>query len=158
MNIIGENLKGVYSAGEFMARVNLMKSNVQASDSQLYKGKHVIVVGGSEAAMYAARCAKSIGADVTVVYRKTEKELSPIHDEVAYTMKKGIRFEFLAQPVRIYGDSEGWVNGIICQEMIMGGSDANGCRNPVPLYESEYDMTTDCVIIALGTSTNSLFQ
>lgn len=158
MNNKGETLKGIYTANEFLTCFNLMKSSEQNCDSSVYKGKHVVVVGGSDAAMYAARCAKRIGADVTVVYRKTEKELPARPDEVEYTMQEGIQFEFLTQPVKIYGDSEGWVNGLICQEMIMAGTQADGQKKPVPLYESEFDMKTDCVIMEFSTSSNSLFN
>ncbi len=158
MNIPGENLKGVYSANEFLTRINLMKAYVPGSDTPIQRGKRVAVVGGGNVAMDAARCAKRLGADVTVVYRRTEAELPARREEVEHAMEEGIVFKFLTNPLEILGDEQGWVRGAKCQEMELGEPDASGRRRPVPKEGSEFEIALDCVIMALGTSPNPLIK
>ena len=132
MNIPGENLKGVYSANEFLTRINLMKAYAPGSDTPIQRGKHVAVVGGGNVAMDAARCARRLGADVTVVYRRTEAELPARREEVEHAMEEGIVFKFLTNPLEILGNDQGWVRGAKCQEMELGEPDASGRRRPCP--------------------------
>ena len=157
MNIPGENLKGVYSANEFLTRINLMKAYQPDSDTPIQHGKKVAVVGGGNVAMDAARCAKRLGADVTVIYRRTEAELPARHEEVEHAMEEGIVFHFLTNPVSISGN-DGWVSSIRCQKMELGEPDTSGRRRPVPVEGSEEDLEMDCVIMALGTSPNPLIK
>ena len=158
MNIPGENLKGVYSANEFLTRINLMKAYTPGSDTPIQHGKHVAVVGGGNVAMDAARCARRLGADVTVVYRRTEAELPARREEVEHAMEEGIVFKFLTNPLEILGNEQGWVRGAKCQEMELGEPDASGRRRPVPKEGSEFELDLDCVIMALGTSPNPLIK
>lgn len=158
MNIPGENLKGVYSANEFLTRINLMKAYQTNSDTPIQRGKRVAVVGGGNVAMDAARCAKRLGADVTVIYRRTETELPARREEVEHAMEEGIRFQFLTNPLEILGDDQGWVRAARCQEMALGEPDASGRRRPVPKEGSEFTLDLDCVIMALGTSPNPLIK
>lgn len=158
MNIPGENLKGVYSANEFLTRINLMKAYQPDSSTPIQRGKHVAVVGGGNVAMDAARCAKRLGAGVTVVYRRTEEELPARREEVEHAMEEGIGFQFLTNPVAIHGDEQGWVDAIRCQKMALGEADASGRRRPVAVEGSEQDLPMDCVIMALGTSPNPLIK
>ena len=158
MNIPGENLKGVYSANEFLTRINLMKAYTSGSDTPIQHGKHVAVVGGGNVAMDAARCARRLGAEVTVVYRRTEAELPARREEVEHAMEEGIVFKFLTNPLEILGSEQGWVRGAKCQEMELGEPDASGRRRPVPKEGSEFEIDLDCVIMALGTSPNPLIK
>ncbi len=158
MNIPGENLKGVYSANEFLTRINLMKAYTPGSDTPIQHGKHVAVVGGGNVAMDAARCARRLGAEVTVVYRRTEAELPARREEVEHAMEEGIVFKFLTNPLEILGNEQGWVRGARCQEMELGEPDASGRRRPVPKEGSEFELDLDCVIMALGTSPNPLIK
>lgn len=158
MNIPGENLKGVYSANEFLTRVNLMKAYTPDSTTPIQKGKKVMVVGGGNVAMDAARCAKRLGAEVTIVYRRTEKELPARHEEVEHAKEEGIQFKLLTSPIEIKGDSNGWVTGLCCQEMTLSQPDDSGRRKPVPLENSEFEMEADCVIMSIGTSPNPLIK
>ena len=158
MNIPGENLKGVYSANEFLTRINLMKAYREKNDTPIQHGKRVAVVGGGNVAMDAARCAKRLGADVTVIYRRTEAELPARREEVEHAMEEGIIFKFLTNPLEILGDEKGWVSGAKCQEMALGEPDASGRRRPVAVEGSEFDLPLDCVIMALGTSPNPLIK
>ena len=158
MNIPGENLKGVYSANEFLTRINLMKAYKPGSDTPIQHGKHVAVVGGGNVAMDAARCAKRLGAEVTVIYRRTEAELPARREEVEHAMEEGIQFKFLTNPLEIQGDEQGWVKAAKCQEMALGEPDASGRRRPVPVEGSEFVIPLDCVIMALGTSPNPLIK
>ena len=158
MNIPGENLKGVYSANEFLTRINLMKAYQPGSDTPIQHGRHVAVVGGGNVAMDAARCAKRLGADVTVIYRRTEAELPARREEVEHAMEEGIVFQFLTNPLEILGDEQGWVRAARCQEMELGEPDASGRRRPVPREGSEFTVDLDCVIMALGTSPNPLIK
>ena len=158
MNIPGENLKGVYSANEFLTRINLMKAYLPDCDTPIQHGKKVAVVGGGNVAMDAARCAKRLGADVTIIYRRTEAELPARREEVEHAMEEGIVFKFLTNPLEILGNEQGWVSGTRCQEMALGEPDASGRRRPVAVEGSEFAIDLDCVIMALGTSPNPLIK
>ncbi len=158
MNIKGENLNGVYSANEFLTRVNLMKAYQPDSATPIQKGRKVAVVGGGNVAMDAARCAKRLGAEVTVIYRRTEKELPARKEEVEHAKEEGIKFMFLTNPLEIYGNSDGWVKGILCQEMKLGEPDASGRQKPVAVEGSDFEVASDCVIMSIGTSPNPLIK
>ena len=158
MGIPGENLNGVYSANEFLTRINLMKAYQPGSDTPIQRGKRVAVVGGGNVAMDAARCAKRLGADVTILYRRTEAELPARREEVEHAMEEGIVFKFLTNPLEILGGDQGWVTAVKCQEMELGEPDASGRRRPVPKAGSEFVIDLDCVIMALGTSPNPLIK
>ncbi|MDF2587832.1 MAG: glutamate synthase homotetrameric, partial [Anaerocolumna sp.] len=124
----------------------------------IQKGKKVAVVGGGNVAMDAARCAKRLGADVTVIYRRTEKELPARLEEVEHAKEEGIEFLFLTNPLEISGNQDGWVNSIKCEKMILGEADASGRQKPVPLAGSEFVIDMDCVIMSIGTSPNPLIK
>lgn len=156
MGIPGESLCGVYSANEFLTRVNLMKAYKQDSATPVQHGKHVAVVGGGNVAMDAARCARRLGADVTVVYRRTDKELPARAEEVEHAREEGINFCFLTNPVAVLGNDHGWVKALRCLKMELGEPDASGRRRPVAVAGSEHDIDVDCVLMALGTSPNPL--
>ncbi len=158
MNIKGENLKGVYSANEFLTRINLMKAYEETAMTPIQRGNRVAVVGGGNVAMDAARCAKRLGAEVTVIYRRTEKELPARLEEVEHAKEEGIQFMFLTNPLEVKGTEDGWVSGIICQGMELGEPDASGRQKPVPKPDSEFELNTDCVIMAIGTSPNPLIK
>ena len=158
MGIPGENLKGVYSANEFLTRINLMKAYRPGAATPIQHASRVAVVGGGNVAMDAARCAKRLGAEVTIVYRRTEEELPARREEVEHAMEEGIVFRFLESPLAILGDDQGWVSGITCQKMELGEPDASGRRRPVPIEGAEEELAMDCVIMALGTSPNPLIK
>ena len=158
MNIPGENLKGVYSANEFLTRINLMKAYQPDSATPIQHGRHVAVVGGGNVAMDAARCARRLGAEVSIIYRRTEAELPARREEVEHAKEEGIEFRFLTNPVAVLGNEQGWVSGIRCQQMELGEPDASGRRRPVAVEDSEHDLPMDCVIMALGTSPNPLIK
>lgn len=158
MNIPGENLNGVFSANEFLTRVNLMKAYREGADTPIYHGKRVSVVGGGNVAMDAARCAKRLGADVTIVYRRTENELPARREEVEHAMEEGIGFKFLTSPIEIIGDEKGWATKMLCQEMELSEPDASGRRKPVPKEGAVFEFECDCVIMAIGTSPNPLIK
>ena len=157
MGIEGEALCGVYSANEFLTRNNLMKSYNEESATPIMHAKKTVVVGGGNVAMDAARTAKRLGADVTVVYRRTEKELPARREEVEHAMEEGIIFKFLTNPIKINGE-DGWVKSIRCQEMKLSEPDESGRARPVPVEGSEYDIDADCVIMSIGTSPNPLIK
>ena len=152
MNIPGENFNGVYSANEFLTRINLMKAYREESSTPIKKGKKVVVVGGGNVAMDAARCAKRLGGDVHIVYRRTLDELPARKEEVEHAMEEGIIFDLLTNPVKINGDENGWVKSCTCIKMELGEPDASGRRRPVAVEGSEFDIEADVVIMALGTS------
>lgn len=158
MNIPGENLKGVYSANEFLTRINLMKAYKENSATPIQKGSKAAVVGGGNVAMDAARCAKRLGADVTVIYRRTEKELPARLEEVEHAKEEGIRFMLLTNPVEIIGTDDGWVKNIVCEEMELGEPDATGRRKPVSILNSEFGIDADCIVMSIGTSPNPLIK
>ena len=158
MGIPGENLKGVYSANEFLTRINLMKAYRADSNTPIQRGKRVAVVGGGNVAMDAARCARRLGAEVSIVYRRTEAELPARREEVEHAMEEGIEFKFLTNPLSIDEGEQGWVASMRCQQMELGEPDASGRRRPVAVEGSEFDLPVDCVIMALGTSPNPLIK
>jgi glutamate synthase (NADPH/NADH) small chain len=158
MKIPGENLNGVFSANEFLTRVNLMKAYKDGAPTPIFHGQKVSVVGGGNVAMDAARCAKRLGADVTIVYRRTAAELPARHEEVEHAMEEGIVFKFLTNPTEIKGNDEGWVAGMVCQEMELSEPDESGRRKPVPKEGAIFEHECDCVIMALGTSPNPLIK
>lgn len=158
MNIPGENLKGVYSANEFLTRINLMKAYRENSDTPILHGRSVAVVGGGNVAMDAARCARRLGAEVKIVYRRSESELPARREEVEHAKEEGIEFCLLTSPISIKGDENGNVCAMNCQKMELGEPDASGRRRPIPVEGSEYDIDVDCVIMALGTSPNPLIK
>jgi glutamate synthase (NADPH/NADH) small chain len=158
MNIPGENLNGVYSANEFLTRVNLMKAYLDDSATPVQRGKNVVVTGGGNVAMDAARCAKRLGADVTIVYRRSEKELPARLEEVEHAKEEGIHFQMLTNPLSVEGDDKGWVRQILCQQMKLGEPDQSGRARPVPVEGGEFTIEADCIIMAIGTSPNPLIK
>ncbi|MDR3226490.1 MAG: NADPH-dependent glutamate synthase [Prevotellaceae bacterium] len=158
MNIRGENLNGVMSANEFLTRTNLMKAFDKSYDTPVYVGKKVVVVGGGNVAMDAARTALRLGSEVTVVYRRTEVELPARREEVIHAKEEGIEFSMLTNPIEILGDNNGWVKEIRCVRCELGEPDASGRRSPVTIPDSEFNIETDVVIMALGTSPNPLIS
>ena len=159
MNIPGENLKGVYSANEFLTRVNLMKAYKPDSTTPIKNSKNVAVVGGGNVAMDAARCALRLGAEhVYIVYRRGMEELPARKEEVEHAEEEGIIFKTLTNPTEIIGDETGTVCGMKCVEMELGEPDASGRRRPVVKPNSELVLDVDCVIMSLGTSPNPLIK
>ena len=158
MGIEGESLKGVYSANEFLTRTNLMKAYKPDSSTPIQHGRKVAVVGGGNVAMDAARCARRLGAEVTIVYRRTEAELPARREEVEHAKEEGIVFRMLTNPVSLAGDENGNVTTMRCQKMELGQPDASGRARPVPVPDSEFDIEADCVIMALGTAPNPLIK
>lgn len=159
MNIPGENLKGVYSANEFLTRVNLMKAYKPDSSTPIKKSSKVAVVGGGNVAMDAARCAKRLGADeVYIVYRRSEAELPARLEEVHHAKEEGIIFKLLTSPTAVFGDENHVVNGLECIEMELGEPDESGRRRPVEKPDSKHVIDVDCVIMAIGTSPNPLIK
>lgn len=158
MNIPGENLSGVYSANEFLTRINLMKAYKPDSPTPVKVGKKAVVVGGGNVAMDAARCARRLGADVTIVYRRTENELPARAEEVEHAKEEGISFRFLTNPAEITPTDDGWVKSVICQEMVLSEPDASGRAKAVPKEGAFTEIDADCVIIAIGTSPNPLIK
>ena len=158
MHIPGENLKGVYSANEFLTRINLMKAYKPDSDTPIQHPKKVAVVGGGNVAMDAARCAKRLGAEVYVVYRRGMEELPARKEEVEHAEEEGIIFKTLNNPVEILADENDNVNKIRCIKMELGEPDASGRRRPIEVPGSEFELDVDCVIMALGTSPNPLIK
>ena len=159
MNIPGENLKGVFSANEFLTRVNLMKAYKPTSTTPIKQNKNVAVVGGGNVAMDAARCALRLGAEnVYIVYRRGMEELPARKEEVEHAIEEGIIFKLLTNPVEILGDETGTVSGMKCVEMMLGEPDASGRRRPIVKPDSEHTIEVDCVIMSLGTSPNPLIK
>ncbi|WP_295940484.1 NADPH-dependent glutamate synthase [uncultured Alistipes sp.] len=156
MGIPGENLNGVVSANEFLTRANLMRAYDDAYDTPIYVGKRVAVVGGGNVAMDAVRTVKRLGAEATIIYRRSEKELPARVEEVHHAKEEGIVFRMLTNPVEVLGDDQGWVTGLRCVEMELGEPDQSGRRSPVVKPGSEFDIECDVVIMALGTSPNPL--
>ena len=158
MKIPGVNYKGVLSANEFLTRINLMKAYKPDSDTPLVHPKKVAVVGGGNVAMDAARCAKRLGAEVYVVYRRGMEELPARKEEVEHAEEEGIIFKTLNNPVEILADENDNVNKIRCIKMELGEPDASGRRRPIEVPGSEFELDVDCVIMALGTSPNPLIK
>ncbi len=159
MNIPGENLKGVYSANEFLTRINLMKAYKVNSDTPVMRARSVAVVGGGNVAMDAARSAKRLGAEnVYIVYRRSFEELPARREEVEHAKEEGIEFRLLTNPEEILSDKNGFVSAILCSEMELGEPDASGRRRPVKKEGSEFTLSVDAVIMAIGTSPNPLIK
>lgn len=159
MNIPGENLKCVYSANEFLTRVNLMKAYKEDSATPVSKASRVAVVGGGNVAMDAARCALRLGAkEVYIVYRRGEEELPARKEEIEHAKEEGVVFKLLTNPTCIMGDENGFVKSIKCVEMELGEPDASGRRKPVEKPDSEFTIDVDCVIMSIGTSPNPLIK
>ena len=159
MKVPGEELNGVYSANEFLTRVNLMKAYKSGSSTPIKHSRSVAVVGGGNVAMDAARCALRLGADkVTIVYRRGMDELPARKEEVEHAMEEGVVFELLSAPVEVVGDEHKNVVGLKCQKMALGEPDASGRRRPVPIEGSEFTLGVDCVIVAIGTTPNPLIK
>jgi len=158
MGIPGENLNGVVSANEFLTRANLMKAHSSDYDTPIHVGKSVAVIGGGNVAMDAARTAQRLGARVSIVYRRSEKELPARVEEVHHAREEGIDFKMLTNPTAILGNEAGWVTGLRCVRMELGEPDASGRRSPIEVKGSEFDIATDVVVMALGTSPNPLIK
>lgn len=158
MGIPGENANGVFSANEYLTRNNLMKAYLDSYDTPIYHGKKVVVVGGGNVAMDAARTALRLGAEVHLVYRRSEEELPARREEVHHAKQEGIIFDLLTNPTEILVDDNGWVRGVRCIRMELGEPDASGRRRPVPIEGSEFETACDAVIMSLGTSPNPLIS
>ena len=158
MGIPGENANGVFSANEYLTRSNLMKAFNEDSNTPIMRGKKVAVVGGGNVAMDAARTALRLGAEVHIVYRRSEEELPARVEEVYHAKEEGIIFDLLTNPVEILEDENNWVKGMRCVKMELGEPDASGRRRPVEVPGSEFDMELDTVIMSLGTSPNPLIS
>ncbi len=158
MGIPGEQANGVFSANEYLTRSNLMKAFDDNSNTPIMRGKKVAVVGGGNVAMDAARTALRLGAEVHIVYRRSEEELPARVEEVHHAKEEGIIFDLLTNPTEILADENGWVCGIKCVKMELGEPDASGRRRPVVIEGSEFVMDVDTVIMSLGTSPNPLIS
>ncbi|MGN0419488.1 MAG: NADPH-dependent glutamate synthase [Acetatifactor sp.] len=158
MGIPGENSNGVFSANEYLTRSNLMKAFDENSNTPIMKSKKVAVVGGGNVAMDAARTALRLGAEVHIVYRRSEEELPARVEEVHHAKEEGIIFDLLTNPTEILADEKGWVTGMKCIRMELGEPDASGRRRPVEVPDSEFIMELDTVIMSLGTSPNPLIS
>ena len=156
MGIPGENCNGVFSANEFLTRNNLMKAYREDYLTPIHAGRKVCVVGGGNVAMDAARTALRLGAEVHIIYRRTENELPARREEVHHAKAEGIIFDMLTNPVEVLGDENGWVRALRCVRMELGEPDESGRRSPVVIPGSEFEIETETVIMALGTSPNPL--
>jgi len=158
LHIPGENYNGIYSANEYLTRVNLMKAYLFPEyDTPLRVGKRVAVIGGGNVAMDAARCSVRLGAqEVYIVYRRSRTEMPARREEVENAEEEGVIFKYLTNPEKFYGDDKGWVKTMECVEMELGEPDASGRRSPVVKKGSEFKMDVDTVVVALGTTPNPL--
>ena len=158
MNVPGENLKGVYSANEYLTRINLMAAyQFPQSDTPVLNGQRVAVVGGGNVAMDAVRTAKRLGAaEAMIVYRRTHDELPARAEEVHHAGQEGVHFEFLTAPLEVVGNEKRWVTGMKCQKMQLGEPDSSGRRRPEPIAGSEFVLACDIVVVAIGTKANPL--
>ena len=158
MGIEGEALVGVYSANEYLTRINLMKAYIENYDTPIKNSKAVAVVGGGNVAVDAARCAKRLGAEVYIVYRRSEEEMPARLEEIHHAKEEGIQFKLLTNPVKIVNDGTGKVCGIECLEMELGEPDASGRRRPVAKEGSNFVIDVDTVVMSIGTSPNPLIR
>lgn len=158
LKIKGENLNGVYSANEYLTRINLMKAYKQGSITPVKRGKNVVVVGAGNVAMDSARTALRMGANVKLVYRRGREEMPARKEEINHAEEEGVEFMLLSNPVEILGDEQGNVRAIKCVKMQLGEPDASGRRSPVPIEGSEFVVECDEVIVALGTSPNPIIK
>ncbi len=157
MNVPGENFKGVYSANEYLTRVNLMGAWNENTDTPVLHGQRVVVVGGGNVAMDSVRTARRLGAaEATIVYRRTADELPARAEEAHHAHDEGVVFEYLAAPVEVLGTDDRWVRAIRCIRMELGEPDASGRRRPVPVAGSEFEIPCDIVVVAIGTRSNPL--
>jgi glutamate synthase (NADPH/NADH) small chain len=157
MDVPGEDLKGVYSANEYLTRVNLMGAWLPDGETPVLIGRRVAVVGGGNVAMDAVRTARRLGAEeAVIVYRRSREELPARVEEVHHAEQEGVRFDFLTAPVRVVGDENHWVTGLECRRMELGEPDDSGRRRPVPVPGSEFVLPCDTVIVAIGTRANPL--
>ncbi|HRR90606.1 MAG TPA: FAD-dependent oxidoreductase, partial [Eubacteriales bacterium] len=157
LGVKGENLNGVYSANEYLTRVNLMKAYREDSDTPLIRGKNVVVVGAGNVAMDSARTALRLGGKVTLVYRRTREEMPARAEEIEHALEEGVEFRLLTNPIEILGEN-GRVTGIRCIKMELGEPDASGRRRPIAVPGSEHEIACDQVIVALGTTPNPLLK
>ncbi|MDR0947806.1 MAG: NADPH-dependent glutamate synthase [Ruminococcus sp.] len=159
LGILGENSKGVYSANEYLTRINLMKAYDELSDTPIYRAKSAAIVGGGNVAMDAARCAKRLGAEnVYIVYRRSETEMPARNEEIEHAKEEGIIFKTLCNPVKINADESGRATSMVCCEMELGEPDASSRRRPKEKPDSLFTLETDCIIMAVGTSPNPLIS
>ena len=158
MGIEGEALVGVYSANEYLTRINLMKAYLDEYDTPINKSKAIAIVGGGNVAMDAARCAKRLGAEVYIIYRRSEEEMPARLEEIHHAKEEGIKFKLLTNPIRILDDGNGKVAGIECLEMELGEPDASGRRSPVAKEGSNFVIDVDSVVMSIGTSPNPLIR
>ncbi|MBI2782066.1 MAG: NADPH-dependent glutamate synthase [Chloroflexi bacterium] len=157
MNVPGENLKGVYSANEYLTRVNLMGAWTEGADTPVLHGQRVVVVGGGNVAMDAVRTARRLGAaSATIVYRRGREELPARAEEVHHAEQEGVEFEYLAAPTEVLGDESRWVTSVRCVRMALGEPDESGRRRPEPIEGSEFDIPCDMLVVAIGTRSNPL--
>jgi glutamate synthase (NADPH/NADH) small chain len=157
MNVPGENLKGVYSANEYLTRVNLMGAYGPDADTPVLHGQRVVVVGGGNVAMDAVRTARRLGAaEATIVYRRGHDEMPARAEEVHHAEQEGVRFELLAAPVEVEGDERHWVTGLRCVRMALGEPDESGRLRPEPIVGSDFTVPADLVVVAIGTRSNPL--
>ncbi len=158
LRIKGENLNGVYSANEYLTRINLMKAYKENSATPVLRGKNVVVVGAGNVAMDSARTALRMGASVCLVYRRGRAEMPARAEEILHAEEEGVKFELLTNPVEILGDDKGSVRAVRCVRMELGEPDASGRRSPVPIEGSETDIACDMLIVALGTTPNPIIK
>lgn len=159
LGIEGESSVGVYSANEFLTRINLMKAYLEGYDTPINRAKSIAVVGGGNVAMDAARCAKRLGAEhVYIVYRRSMEEMPARKEEIHHAMEEGIEFKLLCNPTKVVADEKGFVQGLQCVKMELGEPDASGRRRPIEVEGSEFVLDVDSVIMALGTSPNPLIR
>jgi len=159
LGVPGENLGGIYSANEYLIRINLMKAfTFPEYDTPIRVGKHVVVIGGGNVAMDCARSSMRLGANVCLLYRRSREELPARKEEIENAEEEGLVCRFLAAPLRFIGDEKGWVKAMDCQCMELGQPDQSGRRRPIPIKGSEFTMETDTVIIAIGQTPNPIIQ
>lgn len=157
MNVPGENLKGVYSANEYLTRVNLMEAYAENADTPVLRANKVAVIGGGNVAMDAVRTAKRLGAErAMIVYRRTLAEMPARVEEVHHAQAEGVEFATLVAPLEVLGDDHHWVKGLRCQRMELGEPDASGRRSPKPVPDSEFTLECDAIVVAIGTRANPL--